>query len=261
MKISLIAALLWAAGFTLHAALLFVLLYRRRHRLVPWFTGWIAFEIVYNIICFIAFRLGTKALYRNVYWSCGFIEFLLVISVILEIAAYVLRRSGRWVEGARVRLVVSAAAAAAVAFALTWFMTPAAETPLDAFDAQESLFTILFICLLFTSIMTISRQLGLSWRSHVMREGYGMTGWILVAFLTDTLHAYWRTAGSFTALEQIRMVFYLGSLAYWIVAFWLPEKSPASLPSDMLERMKALGLPAEYGVSNNLSRTDGVTSK
>ncbi len=261
MKVSFVAALLWAVSFVLNAALLFVLLYRKRYRVVPWFTAWIAFESVYTIACFIAFRFGSKALYKEVYWSCAFIELLLEIAVVLEIAATVLRRSGRWIEGARVRLLVAGAVAPAVAFLMAWFMTPAAETKLDAWDARASLFTTLLICLLFTSIMAASQQLGLAWRSHVMREGYGMTVWVLAAFVTDTLHAYWRTAGSFSALEHVRMVFYLGSLVYWTVAFWIPEKAPTVLSSDMLERMKALGLPLEYDVSRNASRTDGVTSK
>ena len=132
MEVSFIAALLWAVGFGLNAALLFVLLYRRRYRSVPWFTGWIAFEILYNVACFAALRFGSRQLYREVFWSCAFIEFLLQIAVVLEIAYSVLRRGGRWVEGARVRLLVAGGIAPAVAFLMAWRMTPAAETTLDA---------------------------------------------------------------------------------------------------------------------------------
>jgi len=261
MHVSFVAALLWMVGFVLNAALLFVLLYRRRYRFVPWFTVWIAYEILYNVACFIVLRLGSKQLYRDVYWSCAFIEFLLQIAVVLEIGTIVLRRGGRWIEGARARLVVACVAAPAIALLMAWVMTPAAETTLDAWDARASLFTTVLICLLFTSIMAASQRLGLAWRSHVMREGYGFTVWVVVAFLTDTLHAYWRTAESFTVLEHIRMVFYLGSLVYWIAAFWIPAKAPAALPSDMLELMKALALPIEHGVSQRIPRTDGVTHK
>ena len=260
MQISIVAAVLWAVGFGLNTALFLVLLFRRRYRMVPWFTAWIGFEIMYNVASFIAFRLGSKAVYSEVYWSCAFIEFGLQIAVVLEIAASVLRRSGRWVQGARIRLLAAGGVAPVLALAFAWFMTPAAETRLDAWEARVSLFTTLLICFLFTSIMAASQQLGLAWRSHVMREGYGIAVWVLIAFLTDTLHSYWRTAASFTAVEQVRMVFYLGSLVYWIVAFWIPERVPSDLPSDMLERMKALGLPIEYGESRKRSRTDGVGS-
>lgn len=262
MQVSFVAALLWAAGFLLHAALLAVLLYRRRRRLVPWFTGWIAFQLLYTAALFFAFRLGSRAAYRDVYWSCAFVEFGLQIAVVLEIAASVLKRSGRWVAGARARMAAAGSAAAALAFWLAWHITPAAQTRLDAWDARASLFTTLLICLLFTSIMAASQQLGLGWRSHVMREGYGLAVWVLVAFLTDTLHAYWRTAGSFTALEQVRMVVYLGSLVYWIIAFSIPEREQAALPSDMLERLHSLGLPGGvHGNPPNAPHRKGAAQK
>ncbi len=260
MKVSFVAALLWTASFALEAALLFVLFYRQRRRAVPWFTVWISFQMISSLTCFAMLHLGTRELYRDVYWSCAFIEFALQIAVILEIAASVLRRSGRWVDGARTRFAVGATVASTAALAMAWFMTPATETALDAWDARVSLFTTLFVCLLFTSIMAASQQLGLAWRSHVMREGYGMMIWVLVAFITDTLHAYWRTAESFTALEQGFMVFFLGSLSYWIIAFWLPEKVTEVPSSDMLERMKALGLPI-HTVERELSRTDEVVRR
>ena len=261
MHVSFVAAVLLAADFLLTIGLLVVLLYRKRYRSVPWFTGWMAFGVLYSSAGFMALQYGTKQIYREIYWIGAFLDFLLQITVVLEIGAIVLRRSGRWVEGAKGRLVAAVAAAPLIALLMASVMKPAAQTRLDAWDARVSLFTTVFICLLFTSIMAASQQLGLAWRSHVMREGYGLTVWVLVAFLTDTLHAYWRTAESFTALEHIRMMAYLGVLSYWILAFWVPEKAQTALPSDMLERMKTLGLPIDYGVSRSIPRNDGVTRK
>ena len=256
MRVSFIAALLWAGGFVLNAVLLFVLLYRRRYRLVPWFTGWIAFEILYNVACFAVLHLGSRQLYKDVFWSCAFIEFLIQIAVVLEIAFSVLRRGGRWIEGARVRLLVAGGIAPAVALAMACFMTPAAETALDAWYARASLFITLYICLLFTSIMAASRQLGLAWRSHVMREGYGIAALVLAAFVTDTLHSYWRMAGSFSTLEQMRIVVYLGCLLYWIAAFWVPERAHGALPSEVRERLKALGVRMDYDVAESRTRME-----
>ena len=109
--------------------------------------------------------------------------------------------------------------------------------------------------------MAASRQLGLVWKSHVMREGYGMTVWVLVAFTTDTLHAYWRTAGSFTMLEQVRMVFYLGSLLYWIAAFWIAEHEEQALSPEMMARLEALSARIDYAADDGAPRTDGALSK
>ena len=52
MDLSLTAKLVWAAGFVLNVALLFVLLYKARFRLVPWFVIWIGFGVVYTAALF-----------------------------------------------------------------------------------------------------------------------------------------------------------------------------------------------------------------
>ncbi len=257
MNFSLVAKVLWTADFTLHAVLLFVLLYRRRYRSVPWFTAWIASEMMFSVASFLSYRFGSHHTYAKVYWSADFLDLLLQVAVVLEIARTVLRRSGRWVEGARVRLVLMGATAPVVALAMAWAMKPAAATRLDSWEARTSLFTTILICLLFTAVMAASQQLGLGWRSHVMREGYGLTVWVLVAFLTDTLHAYWRTAEHFTALEHIRIAVFQASLIYWAVAFWIPERQPMALTVAENKNLEGLKARLEYGVSRSASSTDG----
>ncbi len=258
MNLSLVARVLWAADFFLHAALLFVLLDRRRYRVVPWFTAWIASGMAFTVTLFLSYRFSSHHVYGIIYWTADFFDLLLQVAVVLEIARNVLRRSGRWVEGARVRLAMMGATAPVVALVMAWAMKPAAATKLDGWEARTSLFTTILICLLFTAVMAASQQLGLGWRSHVMREGYGLTVWALVAFVTDTLHAYWRTAGHFAALEHVRMAFYLGSLVYWAVAFWIPEREPAPAGTDTNKSLEALGRRLDYEMSRSASSTDGA---
>ncbi len=224
MRLSLGALLLWAAGFCLNAALVFVLFRKRRHRIVPWFTMWMILDLVYSVALFLAFRFGSKHLYAVLYWTSDFLDVLLQIAVIVEIAGYILKRSGRWVEGSKVPLTMMAATAPLIALIMAVLMKPAAETRLDAWAARSSLFTTVMVSVLFTGVLVLSQQLGLNWRNLVLREGYGLMVWELVAFVTDTLHAYWRTAEHFSALEHLRMVVYLGSLLYWCTIFWLPEQ-------------------------------------
>ena len=123
MKFSLLATVIWAAGFVLNAALLLVLLCKRRYRAVPWFSGWIGFGCLYTITLFIAYRIGSKHLYAVLYWSGAFIDLLFQVAVVLEIARNVLQRSGRWVEGARLRLILMGAIAPVVGLGMAWFMT------------------------------------------------------------------------------------------------------------------------------------------
>jgi hypothetical protein len=250
------AIVLWAAGFVLNTALLLVLLYKRRYRTVPCFTAWIGFGCLYTITLFWGYRLGSKHVYAVLYWSGAFLDLLLQVTVVLEIARSTLRRSGRWVEGARRRLVFMGLIAPIIALGMAWFMTPAAETRLDAWDARGSLFTTILVCLLFTAVMIASQQLGLGWRSHIMRESYGLVMWTLVAFVTDTLHAYWRTLGHFTLFENIRIVFFQGALIYWAIAFWRPEAESLAMPADAKIDLDGLAMRIEYAQSRRSSSGD-----
>ena len=149
-------------------------------------------------------------------------------------------------EGARGRIAAIGLIGPIAAAILAWQMTPAATSQLDAWDSRASLFTTVVICILFAAVLVVSQQVGVGWRTQVLREGYGLIAWALVAFVTDTLHAYWRTVEHFTALEHLRMVAYLGSLVYWMAVFWLPERTLATPDGSANKRLEALRRELEW---------------
>jgi hypothetical protein len=230
VSLSLMALALWAAGSSLNAALVVVLLYKRRWKTVPWFTAWIIFQLTFAAACFVVYRVGSKETYRWVYWLGALVDFLLQIAVVFEIASSVMKRGGQWVEGAKSALLPFAIGGLVIAAGFAVTMTPAAPNLLYALNARASLFTTILICFLFAAVVRGSQNLGLDWQSHIARESYGLTMWTLAAFVTDTLHAYWRTLGQFQTLEHVRITFFQASLLYWCVAFWLPEPEPKALP-------------------------------
>lgn len=223
MSFSLITIVLWAAGFLGNSALLAVLIIRNRMRVVPWFTSWVMFHLAYSLSLFAVYRLGTKHSYAVLYWSGAFVDLLLQVGIVVEIAGFVYRRGGAWVHGATRKLVTAGVGSGIAAVVMGWAMTPAATSRLEALEARLDLGATVVITLLFTAVLMVSHQLGLSWRSFVLREGYGVAVWSVFAFITDTLHAYWRTAEHFKQLDQFQVFGYLGVLGYWITVFWLPE--------------------------------------
>jgi len=235
------------------SGLLFVLSYKRRYRTVPCFTAWIGFDCLHTIVLFLAYCLGSKHLYAALFWSGAFLDFLLQIAVVLEIARSVLRRSGRWVEGARRPLIFMGTIAPFIALGMATSMRPAAQTALEAWAERCDLFTTILICLLVTTVMVASQQLGLGWRSHIMRESYGLVIWSLVSFVTDTLHAYWRTLGHFALLEEIGIISFLAALLYWIIIFWQPEPETLPMPSDAKKDLDDLAARIKYAKSQSSS--------
>ena len=238
MKVTLVALALWAAGSALNAALVFVLLYKRRHRTVPWFTAWLIYQLGYAAACFLVYRFGSKVEYRWVYWLGALGDFLLQIAVILEVAAHVMKRDGEWVEGAKSALLPFMILGPLVAGVLAVAMTPATPTLLTSLGARASLFTTILICALFVAVVRGSQRLGLDWWGHVARESYGLTLWTVAAFGIDTLHAYWRTMGQWQALENIRIALWQTSLLYWCIAFWIPETERKVIPDGAKRQME-----------------------
>ena len=231
MSFSFTAMILWAACFLTNLTLFAVLIIRGRARMVPWFSTWVGFNLVYTLALFGAYRLGTKHTYVLLYWGGAFLDLALQVAIVLEIARYVFRRGGTWVGGAKNLLLWSGVVSIVAGVLMGLWMTPLSTSRLDAWESRVDLGATVLITLLFTAVMVFSEHLGVSWRSVILREGYGVAAWSVCSFVTDTLHAYWRTAEHFTILEHVRVVFYLGALGYWLVIFWIPEPAPLVLDS------------------------------
>lgn len=221
MDLALSEKLLWAYGFLQNLALLFVLLKRGRARSFPAFTVLIAFGTLRTIVLFIVFRAaGRHHAYALAYWYAAGLDLLLQVAVVYELARSALYRSSEWIPGAKSRFLLFAIAAPAVGILFAATMTPAARNALDSWDARANLFITVTICLLVSAVMTVSRQFGGGWNDLVLRFSAGLAVWSLASFATGTLHAYWRTADSFSLLENVAGIVYLLVTLYWIVVFW-----------------------------------------
>ena len=80
-----------------------------------------------------------------------------------------------------------------------------------------------------------------------MRVSYGLVTWVSVGFLTDTLHAYWRTMGHFSLLEHVHDVTFQLVTILWCIAFWLPERAVAPLGKEVIIRLESVKRRLEYG--------------
>lgn len=250
MNLSLLDNTLWAASFAGNAALLFVLLYRRRWKQFPVYTSWIAFETLLTILLFLVYRFGLQRAYAGAYWSGDAIEFALQVAVIFEIARIVLRPTGSWVADARIKFFVIGAAGAVVAFALAWGAHPSATHSLEAWEIRANLFTSILICELFTAVLIASQQLGLVWRSHVMRLGQGLTLWAIVSFAVDAAHSYYGGELHFFLLERFSILAFLTAQIWWSVSFWASEPQRKPLSPEMQRYLVDLRQRVQYDLAN-----------
>lgn len=252
MHLSLLDNALWAAGFFSHVALIVILISRQRVRSFPLFTAFVADEILTTIALFATYRLAGAHAYARVYWSSAALEFLLIVALLAEIAYIVFRPASRWIAHSRARLICFGLAAILLASGLSLWVDPHQTTWLDLWRIRANLFTSILTCELFTVILLTSQRMGLHWRSHVMHLGYGLTTWALVSFLVDGLHAYWGRAHYFTALEHLRSLAYLGTLSFWIGAFWRDEPKSALATPAMQETVLHLSDRLGYDLAKAL---------
>lgn len=228
MRLPVLDSVLWAAGPIMNAALVFVLVRRRR---LPEFLAvalWSLFSILSSAVMFFVYRLASHHTYAHVYWTAEVVDALLQLAVIAQVARTVFRPIRA--AGKRWSILACSLGIVAVSFLVSLTVHPHAATRTGMFEIRGQLFTSLLVCVVFTIVLILSQRLGLYWRSHVMSVGYGLTVWAIVCLSLDLLHGYLGRTNHFLMLEHIRMATYLGILAYWSFALWRnePERKPPS---------------------------------
>jgi hypothetical protein len=248
MNLSALDYAVWAGGILGNAALLFILIYKRRWREFPVFTMLIGYEAAMNVASYLVYRFCPHPWYARVYWSYALLDFLLQLGVIWEIARVVMRPTGSWARDARKQFILWGAAGLFLAAALPWLVMPPAASFLHRLEVRGNLFAALVICELIAVVTRTSKSLGLGWRNHVMALGNGWTAWAVTAILVDGLHSYFGAERYFRPLEHARMVVYLAALAYWMVQFWLEEPARQPLSPELQAYIQAL----HERIKNNL---------
>jgi len=246
MHFSALDDVFWAAGFFLNAALLAVMLWRRRAAQFPILTLWLAFLVVRTAALFLIYLHGSKYWYVRVYLPGVWIDFFLQLGIAVEIARIVLHPTGTWIRDARRGFLAAALLGFAVAAGLTWWINPPASSVRDLWQLRANLFTSLVICEVFVAMSLTSNRLGLGWRNHVMAVGQGLTAWMTVMVLTTALQSFLGMQHYYVLLDQVRFVAYVTAITWMTVQLWIPEPERLPISPDLREYILALHQRVEY---------------
>ena len=241
---------LWAAGLFGHVALLLVLLVRKRARDFPVFTSFAAFSVFTTVLLFFVLRHGSKHAYFLAYWITGFADYAFQLALIYEVARHVLRPTGTWVRDARQSFLAWGGSGLIVSAALALLIGRPQAKGLDLWDVRITIFTSLLVCALYIAMAMSANRLGLQQRSHVFALAQGFSAWTFCSLLEEFGHAILGWDREFVVLVHIRMIVYLLVLAYWIVAFWLPEKVRAPLSPEMKAYLVSLHKRVQYDLES-----------
>jgi len=246
MNVTTFENVLWALGFLVNACLLLVLVVQQRWREFPFFTAWIAFQVLLTIALFTIYRQGSAKLYSEVYWSTGILDFLLQICVVIEIARIVLRSRGSWIHDSRKRFIFLAALGTLFAAAATFIMHPSAHTSIEVWEMRADLFTSLMFCEVFLAMMGSANRLRLQWNTHVMGLGEGLLAWGSIAVIIDASHSFLGRYRWYALLEDLRSIVWIGAGMYWIIVFWRPQKEKPPLSPEMQKYLVDLHSGVQY---------------
>ncbi len=101
MHLSGIDLFFWAAGFIVHLVLLFVLFYRHRARVFPFFTALILLNVVRTVVLYLVLHYGSKDGYFYTFWSLAVLDVVAQLGVVYEVASRVFRPLDVWAPDVR----------------------------------------------------------------------------------------------------------------------------------------------------------------
>jgi hypothetical protein len=247
----------WAAGFVVNLGLLFVLWYRRRARVFPFFTALVTLNVIRTIVLYFVHRYGTILDYRYTYWSLAIIDTMLQLCVVYEIASRVFRPLDVWAEDVRSSFVWLVSLSLLVASGLTWLASAPARTWMQNWTTKGNLFASSLMSELFVVMMALSINARLPWRTHVAKIAQGLGAFSLISVLVDTGHSYFgisREQPAFLLISHVSMAAYLGCVIYWMINLWPNEQPARRMTQEMRKKMFTLQMQVEYHLKDLRSR-------
>lgn len=238
-----IGDLFWAAGFFGHILLLVVLVVRRRAKRFPFFTALIASNILRTSVLFLVRHHGTDAAYLWAYMVLGSVDVALQVAVAYEVASHVFRPLGRWAPDIRRGMFWLGWGSLAIASGLTWMASSGAAKWQFTVLIKANFFSATLLSQLFLGMLVLSTTVGLPWRTHVVRIGIGLGTYSILDVLIEAAHTLYSgiyKANISETLTWVRMVLYLGVLAFWIVSLWHDAPEPRELSDEMREQLSSL---------------------
>lgn len=250
MKISTLANLLWVSGFSVTVGLLSILLFRRRLKGFPLFTGWIAYQVLQNVALFVVSRVGGRHLYTVVYWVTVAFTYVLLIGLVLEIASDILRPVRWWVREARKGLLICGGLCLVTAALVSLGMSPHEISAVGLWGVRLSVFMEMMTCVIILGLYWITSWLGHLPSRHIFVVTFGVFLMEYSGLINDLCHSVFVHSQHLVTIDYATSFVYLGVLVYWVISFWVPEKEQPPLSPEAFARLISLQNRLKYDLKN-----------
>jgi hypothetical protein len=233
-------SLLWMAGASAEAVVLFLLLRRRVFSSLPVFTSYMAWSLVSDLGQYAAVNYYPAAYFRLYFVSLA-IDSLFLFGVLIELSRSVLRPMAkmlpRWTPAAVAILI-------ALICAAIWPLASAPEfskyTPLSrVFVHLQQTFSILRI-LFFLVLAGCSQLLSIGWRDRELQIATGLGFYSMVSLSVSILHMHQVRGTQYHLLDQIMAASYFCCLLYWVYSFARQEAERREFTPQMQNFLLAM---------------------
>lgn len=232
--------ILWASSWILWCTLVIVLYRRKLYRHMPMFFLWACEILAETTILFLISRSKSNRFYDATYWLFALVEIILQLAVAFEFSNKVLRRDHCWIGNSRIPFLIGVLGVLMLSIILTTFATPAATNSVDAMYFRLSLISSLSVLFVATVTFSLANWYGAFWLRGDFYRFSGFLVWAAASALTDTAHAYWRTASHFEVIDLVRALFSQSVVMYWIItAYVAPANAHAPVEQQATELLCA----------------------
>lgn len=236
------------AAITAEAIVFALLMRRKAWRTLPIFCAYVAWTCLSDAASLAVISRVSLGAYRHYYIVQITIDSALQFTVLVELMWSVLRPvRDSLPRKTPVVLAVLVLLAGLVIWPLAGMTVPARFTDQEAllFHMQETVAILRVVC--FLIMASFSQLLSIGWRDRELQVATGLGFYSIVSLLVAVVHSHQSIGDSYTALDRVGTVSYLGTLAYWIFSFASQEQKRKEFTPQMQQFLLIMSGGARAG--------------
>ena len=215
--------ILWVSGYVGNISLMAVLCAKKRYEAFPWFTLFLACELVQDPLLALLVRYGSQKHYFYAYWWLDVLDSLLLLVVIFELSRTVTRVIDKNKKIFRWHDLFWLAAALLIMGFCCWALAPTLPNPIVTLAFKAATITSITMCGLTVYVFLAAFFYGVRFRVHAVAITYGLTAYSLTRMLVYVAVLNTGSADTWELLSRWSKPLYILMLFGWSLMLWLEE--------------------------------------
>jgi len=223
MELSHWDIILWISGYVGNICLMAVLCAKKRYKAFPWFTLFLANELVQDPLLALIAHYGSAKHYFYTYWSLDVLDSLLLLLVIFELSRAVKRVTDENKNLFRSGDLFWLATAVLIMGIGCWVLAPTMPKPIVTLAFKAATTTSITMCFLTVYVFLSAFFYGVRFRVHAVAITYGLTAYATIRMLVYVAILNTGSADAWELLSRWSKPLYILMLYVWSLMLWLEE--------------------------------------